>query len=281
MTVRNPLVRISGKIVDLPAADSLGGAAPGQAATITIGTVTSVANGDPATVTNSGTSSAAVLDFEIPEGEKGDQGDPGDGVPVGGTTGEVLAKASNADFDTEWVTASSGSGDFVKISKVVTTSSATTITFSSIPGSYTDLKIIITGRDTQNTGYALVRLKINGDTTSGNYTSSQYITGYTTTNTAVNAEASSAAGSPVCVIPGVQSNANALGSAEITIPNYAGTVFHKSVNSVDCSLDGPTGHRTTVRFFVWKSTAAITDLVITCGGTAFVDGTTATLYGLG
>lgn len=44
-------------------------------------------------------------------GPKGDQGDPGadgEGVPVGGTTGQVLAKATNADFDTEWVAQTGG-----------------------------------------------------------------------------------------------------------------------------------------------------------------------------
>jgi hypothetical protein len=36
-------------------------------------------------------------------GRRGPQGEPGEGVPTGGTTDQVLAKASNADFDTEWV----------------------------------------------------------------------------------------------------------------------------------------------------------------------------------
>jgi microcystin-dependent protein len=40
----------------------------GIAATITVGDVTTVDNGVPATVTNSGTSSDAVFDFELPEG---------------------------------------------------------------------------------------------------------------------------------------------------------------------------------------------------------------------
>ena len=35
------------------------------------------------------------------------KGDPGVGVPTGGTTGEVLAKKSGADYDTEWVDDSS------------------------------------------------------------------------------------------------------------------------------------------------------------------------------
>ncbi|HAQ9045993.1 TPA: hypothetical protein IYC49_002864, partial [Enterococcus faecium] len=44
---------------------------PGQAATITIGTVSS---GSTASVTNVGTSSAARFNFVLPKGDKGDPG---------------------------------------------------------------------------------------------------------------------------------------------------------------------------------------------------------------
>lgn len=40
----------------------------------------------------------------FPPGAPGAQGPPGPGVPNGGTTGQVLAKASNANQDTHWVT---------------------------------------------------------------------------------------------------------------------------------------------------------------------------------
>lgn len=53
-------------ILDKP--DSLKGD-PGDAATITIGTVTS---GDTASVTNAGTANAAKLNFVLPRGPKGD-----------------------------------------------------------------------------------------------------------------------------------------------------------------------------------------------------------------
>ena len=46
----------------------------GEAATITIGNVTTSAPGTPATVTNRGTSSAAVLDFVLPRGKDGADG---------------------------------------------------------------------------------------------------------------------------------------------------------------------------------------------------------------
>lgn len=49
--------------------------APGAAATVSVGTVTTGAAGSSATVTNSGTSSAAVLDFTIPRGDTGATGE--------------------------------------------------------------------------------------------------------------------------------------------------------------------------------------------------------------
>ena len=40
----------------------------------------------------------------VTKGPKGDQGDPGIGFPAGGITGQVLAKASNDDYDGDWIT---------------------------------------------------------------------------------------------------------------------------------------------------------------------------------
>lgn len=53
---------------------------PGAAATVAVGTVTTGAAGSSASVTNVGTSLAAVLDFVIPRGATRAQGDPGAGV---------------------------------------------------------------------------------------------------------------------------------------------------------------------------------------------------------
>jgi hypothetical protein len=90
--------------------------ATGSAATIAVGTTTTGAAGSNASVTNSGTSSNAVFNFAIPQGAKGDtgatgatgakgdKGDTGAGVAAGGTTGQVLAKASATNYDTTWVT---------------------------------------------------------------------------------------------------------------------------------------------------------------------------------
>jgi len=74
-------------------------------------------------VTESTTVTANVI-----SGGKGDKGDPGDdgangqGVPTGGTSGQLLAKSSSTDYDTHWIDSSSGSG----ITRVVTVTSGNT-----------------------------------------------------------------------------------------------------------------------------------------------------------
>ena len=72
------------KVLSVVGGGSAGPQGPaGQAATIQIGSVTS---GDAPAVTNSGTETAAVLDFVLqqgPAGPKGPKGDPGEQGPQG------------------------------------------------------------------------------------------------------------------------------------------------------------------------------------------------------
>ena len=74
----------------LAQAGSMGPSGPtGSAATVTIGTVTTGAAGSLATVTNSGTSASAVLNFTIPQGAAGLPGTGGSGS--GSTSGIPFA----------------------------------------------------------------------------------------------------------------------------------------------------------------------------------------------
>ena len=50
---------------------------------------------------------------EGPQGPAGTDGTDGAGVPLGGTTGQVLAKASDTDFDTTWTAPAEGGGGAV------------------------------------------------------------------------------------------------------------------------------------------------------------------------
>lgn len=69
----------------------------GKAATIEVGTVTTGEAGSQAVVNNSGTTSAAILDFTIPKGDKGDKGDTGSAATIDAvtvTTGEPNTQAT-------------------------------------------------------------------------------------------------------------------------------------------------------------------------------------------
>jgi hypothetical protein len=63
----------------------------GAAATIAVGTTSTLAPGSSATVANSGTSSAAVFDFGIPEGVQGPPGLDGTGAPVFGQVAKMTS----------------------------------------------------------------------------------------------------------------------------------------------------------------------------------------------
>ena len=68
---------------------------PGAAATVDVGTTTTGAAGTNASVTNSGTNSAAIFDFTIPRGANGTNGN--DGVTPDVSVGETTTGAAGTD----------------------------------------------------------------------------------------------------------------------------------------------------------------------------------------
>lgn len=75
-------------------------------------TITNTTGTPGVTVTASGPDTAKVFAFAFTnlKGAKGDTGPAGTGIPTGGTTGQVLAKKSGTNYDTEWVNQSGGGG---------------------------------------------------------------------------------------------------------------------------------------------------------------------------
>lgn len=176
--------------------------------------------------------------------------------------------------------ANGATGGLTKIAQVITSGAAATITFSSIPAIYDHLMVVLMGRDTSAVANSLaVKLKINGDATAANY-QSQLLDGSNTTPAAA-VGTTSVDGGEICFIPGTVSIANAIGSAVITFPYYAGTAFQKTAlaDSMELYATGAAGIVRITHGFLWKSLLAINAMVLKAGGVAFVNGTTATLYG--
>lgn len=59
-------------------------------------------------------------------GERGPQGEPGPGVAIGGTTGQVLTKASDSDYDTAWSDTTTGVDEVLLSSSIMDLTSDST-----------------------------------------------------------------------------------------------------------------------------------------------------------
>jgi hypothetical protein len=164
---------------------------------------------------------------------------------------------------------------YVQIGSTVTVGSggSSTISFSSIPATYTDLKVVLSVRNTTATtvGNVTLDMQINGLTTG--YTGKQLF-GSSTTVGSLNRNN---------VIIGTLNSANDTASTfsniEVYIPNYA------SSNAKAYSVDSVSESNTSVTELdllakLNSTTSAITSLTFLCSFDNFAQHSTASLYGI-
>jgi hypothetical protein len=87
---------------------------------VKINTTTETIDEGEAVVNVNGDLDNLNFDFKIPRGKPGPQGPAGPGVATGGTTGQVLAKKSNTNYDTEWINPTSGGTVSVNVGETLT-----------------------------------------------------------------------------------------------------------------------------------------------------------------
>jgi len=199
-------------------------------------------------------------------------------VAAPSTAGYVLASNGSSADPSFQATASAGLT--TKIAQVICSGSQATVVFSSIPATYTNLLIVCKGRDTTaGTSDSNIFLYMNTDQTAANYKGSEAMN--LTALTVAGAQPSSSTnGGVATTFPNNGASAGRAGISQILIPSYADTVFNKQIISETYDVLGTgSGETIVIRAFEWASTAAINKLTFTAG-TAFLDGTTFTLYGL-
>lgn len=167
-----------------------------------------------------------------------------------------------------------GGGDLVKIAEVVTSGSQATVTFSSIPGTYRNLKLIGSGRGSASAIASEVFVRFNGDTGS-NYDYARWTRGGTN-------EQFAQTRAVLGEFTAATSPSNAAGGIDILIHNYAGTTFNKlfSGNGGLFASTSASGMASNVMSGNWRSTSAISSLSLTLASGNFLDNSVFTLYGI-
>ena len=151
------------------------------------------------------------------------------------------------------------------------------ITFSSIPATYTDLKITVSARGTNNSSSNdSVALVINGDT-GNNYPARRL---YGTGSVAGSDVNTSSTFAYTAYTGWASSTANTFGNTDIYIPNYAGS-NQKSMSSDGVSENNSATAYESLVAGLWTGTSAITSLNLApVNGTGWAQYSTFYLYGI-
>jgi hypothetical protein len=160
---------------------------------------------------------------------------------------------------------------FVKIQTVtVGSGGAATIDFTSIPQTYTDLKIVISPRHTEAATSNDVLVTLNSST--ANFTGKRlYGSG--------SGVGSDTTARVIGVTVGASATASVFGNNEVYFPNYTSANF----KAFSADITGENNATTSYLMFIgglWSNTAAITSITLTANGGSFVQYSTATLYGI-
>ena len=150
---------------------------------------------------------------------------------------------------------------------------ASSITFSSIPATYDDLQVVFSLRNT-GTSNVVTRLQFNADTASNYSSRLLYGTGSSAASFAETRDSFYIGNHPASSNTG-----NTFGSQAIYIPNYRSGVA-KSVSADTVEENNATASWQQISAHLWTGTAAITSMRIYPDSGNWVEGSSASLYGI-
>ena len=195
--------------------------------------------------------------------------------PILNSLGGLSARA----FGFEAAVTANAANSYESIASAYGTNSSNTITFSSIPSTYKHLQLRLYLRNTavrNDLDYA--GLRVNGDTTSGNYRS-HYLQGSNSTAQAGDM-GNSSSGMMIYMIPNSTTGANCYAVAVIDILDYANTSKYKTARSLAGYEYNDTYDTVGLFSGLWMSTSAITSLSIKTDFGNFTTASHAALYGI-
>ena len=162
---------------------------------------------------------------------------------------------------------------FKKIQTVtVGSGGAASIDFTSIPQTYTDLKIVMSLRST-GTGVSTRYAAVSFNSNTSNYTYRRLYGNGSSTGS------DNGSLRIIGTIPGSTVTASVFGSIELYVPNYT-SANNKSYSCDSVEENNATGAEQDMIAGLWSNTAAITSVTLTSDVGNFAEYSTATLYGV-
>lgn len=163
--------------------------------------------------------------------------------------------------------------NYVPISTVTLGTGTTSIDFTNIPQTYTDLIIRVSARCTAGGNFAGLVIAPNGSTAS--YT----LRWFGDAGGATVSYSQAAFGyNQLFYIPASAATTNTFGNGEITIFNYT-SANNKLISAEGTNETNGAAVYQGISAGIWANTAPITSVTLTTGG-SFVQYSTATLYGI-
>lgn len=165
---------------------------------------------------------------------------------------------------------------YTLISSNVLASNASSITFSAIPATYTDLVIKFTARstsaDTDPTNTARLRIDLNGDSSTGSITS---LLG----NGATTSSFRDAGTNYVLGLQGTNTTSNTFTNGEIYVPSYTASQS-KPFSVLAVTETNATTALTSAGANLWANSSAITSVTLQALFGSIVAGSSFHLYGI-
>jgi hypothetical protein len=163
---------------------------------------------------------------------------------------------------------------------VVLGAPAATVTFSSIPQTFGSLLLMGLGQSS-NANFNNDNTIIFNSDTGANYSMATWDTNQVNANTFIGSFSSGDTSLKWAFsFPGTSFNANRAGGFMVHIPGYANTSLSKVSLHDNWLTDGGTSFTVHKRFGFWKSTSAISTILLTNSGGNFTAGSYFALYGL-
>jgi hypothetical protein len=160
------------------------------------------------------------------------------------------------------------------IGKSILGSNQSSVTFTAIPSTFTDLKVVVSARTQSIYESDNAFVTFNGSSSGYSERTLQNING-----TLYSFSASSAYINWACVTTAAAATANTFGNSEFYIPNYTSS-NNKSVSADGTQEMNGTPTVLALTAALWSNSAAITSITLTPQNPNFVTGSSFYLYGI-